>query len=281
MARFPLAAMAKRAGKRRDVVLRDIVVPAMLATDLFRVAYLPVIGLWSAGSARVIASYERTLAEMQTDSLADIEGEIDRLGAAMQALILSLTSEVRDWALRVESWHRGKWRGAVLSATGVDLSTFIGPEGVRETIEARIAQNVALIRDIGAQAQSRISGSVFRGLTERRAARDVAREIREAVAMGRRRSVNVAADQLSKISGELADERRREAGLDVWAWVHSGKKHLREEHRARNGLLYSEVKARQGMTVGGKRVNVPPDRSDWPSRPPFCGCRSRGVLVLE
>lgn len=281
MARFNLAAMAKRNGKRRDTVLRDIAVPAVMATDLFRGAYLPVVAYWSAGSAAIVEAYTRTLAEMQTDSAADIEGEIDRLGAAMQSLVLSLTPAVRDWALRVESWHRQKWRGAVLAATGVDLSTLIGPEGVAETLEARIAANVALIKDISAQAQSRISGAVFRGLTERRAARDVARDIREAVEMGRKRSLNVAADQLSKISGELADERRREAGLDVWEWRHSGKAHPRPEHQARNGLLYSEVKALQGTSVNGKRVNVPPPASDWPSRPPFCGCRSRAVLTLS
>src|SRR5688500_10551260 len=109
--KFDLAAMATRAGKHRDVVLRDISVPAMLATHLFRGAYLPVSGLWSAGSAQLLEAYTRTLAEMQSDSPEDLQGEIDRLGAEMQSLILSLTPAVRDWALRVESWQRGKWRG--------------------------------------------------------------------------------------------------------------------------------------------------------------------------
>jgi hypothetical protein len=278
---YPLAAMARRNGRRRNATLRDIVPPAVMATDLYRSAYLPVLSIWTRGMEQILALYSQTLAEMATDSPADIEGEIDRLGAAMQALILSLTPEVRDWALRVETIHRQKWRGAVLSATGVDLSTFIGPEGVRETIEARIAANVALIKDVGAQAQARISGAVFRGLTERQPAREVAKAIREAVDMGRRRSINIAADQLTKLSGELADERRREAGLDVWEWRHSGKAHPRPEHLARNGNYYSESAARHGKTVNGKVVRKPPPRDDWPSRPPFCACRSRAVLVLE
>jgi uncharacterized protein with gpF-like domain len=278
---YPLAAMARRNGKRRTIVLRDIAPPATLATDLYRSCYLPILSLWQTGSTAIVEAYSVTIAEMQTDSPADIEGEIDQLAEAMRALILTLTPQVRDWALRVEQWHRVKWRGAVLSATGVDLSTFIGPEAVRETLQARIAANVALIKDVGAQVQSRISQAVFRGLTERKTARDVAKEIREAVEMGRKRSINIASDQLAKLSGELSDERRREAGLDVWAWQHSGKRHPREEHRARDGLFYSEVKARQGKTVDGQRVLAPPPPNDWPSRPPFCGCRSRGVLVLE
>jgi hypothetical protein len=278
---YPLAAMAKRAGRRRNTTFRDIVPPAVMATDLYRACYLPVLAIWTRGAEQILALYSQTLADMTTDSPADIEGEIDRLGAAMQALILSLTPEVRNWALRVETWHRQKWRGAVLSATGVDLSTFIGPEGVRETLQARIAANVALIKDVGQQAQTRIAGAVFRGLTERQPAREVAKWIREAVDMGRTRARNIAADQLTKLSGELADERRREAGLDVWEWRHSGKRHPRPEHMARNGNYYSEVATRQGTSVGGKLVRVPPERGDWPSRPPFCACRSRAVLVLE
>ena len=278
---YPLAAMAKRAGRRRNATFRDIVPPAVMATNLYRSAYLPVLSIWTRGMEQILALYSQTLAEMTTDSPADIEGEIERLGAAMQSLILSLTPEVRDWALRVETWHRQKWRGAVLSATGVDLATLIGPEGVRETLQARIAANVALIKDVGQQAQTRISGAVFRGLTERQPAREVAKAIREAVDMGRTRAQNIAADQLTKLSGELADERRREAGLDVWEWSHSGKRHPREHHLARNGNLYSESKSRQGTTVNGKLVRVPPERSDWPSRPPFCACRSKAVLILE
>jgi uncharacterized protein with gpF-like domain len=278
---YPLAAMARRAGRRRNATFRDIVPPAVMATDLYRACYLPVLSIWTRGAEQILALYTQTLAQMATDSPADIEGEIDRLGAAMQSLILSLTPEVRDWALRVETWHRQKWRGAVLAASGVDLSTLIGPEGVRETLQARIAANVALIKDVGQQAQTRIAGAVFRGLTERQPAREVAKAIREAVDMGRTRARNIAADQLTKLSGELADERRREAGLDVWEWRHSGKRHPRPEHLARNGNYYSEVAARQGTSVGGKLVRVPPERGDWPSRPPFCACRSRAVLILE
>ncbi len=281
MARFDLAAMAKRSGKRRDVVLRDINPPAVMATNLYRAAYLPILNLWAQGAEQILTLYAQTLGDMATDSPADIEGEIDRLGAAMQSLILTLTPEVRDWALRVEGYTRQKWRGAVLDAAGVDLSTLIGPEGVRETLQARIAANVALIKDVGQQAQTRIAGSVFRGLTERRTARDVAKEVREAVDMGRRRARNIAADQLVKISTELAEERRREAGMDVYEHVHSGKLHPREHHKARNGNFYSDNPQRVGKTVRGKVVKASPPQGDRAGQPAFCACRTKAVLVLE
>jgi SPP1 gp7 family putative phage head morphogenesis protein len=153
----------------------------------------------------------------------------------------------------------------VLAASKVDLSTMLGPEDVRETLEAVIESNAALVKDVSAQARNRMSDAVFRGLTERRPAREVAKDIRGAVTMGRDRSVRIASDQLTKATSALADERRREAGLDSWAWVSSHKKHPRPEHAARDGRVYTDETA----------------PTDLPGRLPFCGCRSRAVMVFD
>lgn len=217
---------------------------------------------------------------MTLDSPADVEAELGYVETDIQRLLIELTPRLREWAVRVERWQRGRWRGAVLSATGVDLQTLIGPESVRQTLEAAINWNVSLVKDVSAQARQRIASSVFSGLNQRRPARDVAREIREAVAMTRRRSINIASHQLTAISSALDEERQSEAGLDVWAWRHSGKVHAREHHRARDGNLYSDNPARVGTKVGSKTVLAAPKRDDQPGMPPFCGCRRQGIVVF-
>jgi uncharacterized protein with gpF-like domain len=180
-------------------------------------------------------------------------------------VLLTLTPRLRDWAVGVERWQRGKWRGAVLSATGIDLQTMIGPEDTQSTLETIIEWNTSLIKDVSDQARQRIANSVFSGLRERRAAREVAAEIREAVDMGRRRSVGIASDQLSKLSSSLASERRRQAGITSWKWRHSGKKHPREEHKARDGKVYTDQTAPK----------------DKPGQLPYCGCREQAVIDLD
>src|SRR5690606_20764421 len=126
---------------------------------------------------------------------------------AFERLFLTLTPALRTWAFRVEQITRQRWRGAVLAATEVDLGTLLGPEPIRDTLESYIAWNTDLIRDISDQARKRIAGRVFSGLTQRKPAREVAKEIREAVGMARDRSLRVASDQLSKVSSSLAEER--------------------------------------------------------------------------
>lgn len=298
MPRFNLAQMIRRARpglRRRVITLREIAPPAVMATDLFRSCYLPIVHAWERALPRIMAEYERTLggmvadnagvirfcqaqgqiAQMITDAPADVQREIGTVEGELQRLLLELTPRLRDWALRVEGWTRGKWRGAILSATGIDIGTIIGPEDVRETVEAVIERNVALIKDVGAQAQSRIADAVFRGLNQRRTAREVAAEIREAVAMSRRRSLGIASHQMSDLSNRLADERRREAGITTWGWRHSGKLNYRPEHKARNGKVYGDTAA------AAKEAGVLPPPDDRPGALPYCGCRSRSVITFD
>lgn len=282
MPRYSLKDMAKRARpgiRRKAIVLRDIDPPGTLATNLYRGSYLPVIQVWSAAAERIIAAYAATVSEMTTDAPADVKAEIDGAAEQVNRLVLLLTPEVRSWALSVESWQRKAWRGAVLAATSVDLDTILSPEDVRASLATHIEWNVALIKDISAQAQQRISNAVFDGLRNRTPARDVAKAIREATGMARRRSVNVASDQLAKITSALADERRRDAGITAWEWVHGRKAHPRVAHVERNGNYYSDVAGDVGQTINGKTLLAPPE--DRPGQLPFCSCRSRAVIDLS
>jgi hypothetical protein len=283
---FNLAAIVRRTQpgiRRKTIILRDIPPPTVMAGDLYRAVYAPVIEAWQRASERIVAEYARSISEITTDSPIDLESIIGETDTETRRLVLMLTPRLRDWAWRVESFVRRRFRGAILSAVGIDLATILGPETARQTVETFIARNVALVKSVSDQARSRISDTVFRGLTARSPVADVAREIADAIGMGRRRARGMASDQLSKLSAALASGRRREAGLDTYEYKHSGKLHPRPEHKARDGNLYSENPDRVGTNVNGKTVraasDIPPD--DRASIPPWCGCRELSVLILE
>ena len=279
---FDLRAMTRRANpgmRRKAIVLRDIKPPATIATNLYRACYKPVIDGWTAALPRIEAEYARTLSEITTDSPADAQAEIESATDSINRLLLNLTPQVRDWAIRTEQWFRGQWRGAVLSATGVDLETLIGAGDMRAPLETHIQWNTSLIKDVSDEARKRIGNAVFDGLRNRTPAREVAKTIREAVGMGRDRSIRIAADQSNKLTSALADERRREAGITAWEWVWSRKLHGREVHIARDGNYYSDDPADVGYELNGKNLLAPPE--DRPGQLPYCGCRSRSVIDLS
>lgn len=246
----------------------------MLATDLFA-SYRPVLSLLNRYAERLNAEYERTLSSMQTDSADDLNSILASLSDELQRLVLTLTPSLREWCLRVESWQRGRWRGAVLSATAVDLATLLGPADVAVPLETALAWNVDLVRDVGTQARQKMATAVFAGLQARSPARDVAKQISEATGFARDRSRRIASDQLSKLTSSLAEERQRQAGITQVEWKSSHKLHARPHHATRDGKVY-DLDTRKPID-GGEAVPA----GDWAGRPPYCGCRTLSRLVFD
>lgn len=279
--RFSLATLTRRQRnpRRTAITLRPISAQATRATDLYRTAYLPVIRAWQEALPAIEAEYARSLSEITQDSAQTLETQIEQASNSVGQFLLTIRPRLERWARAAEAWHRMRWRRAVLDGTSVDLGTLIGADDVRETLETVLARNVSLVSSVSDQTRQRIADAVFRGLQRRTPVREVAREIRNAVGMARRRAINIAADQNVKLASALNEERRRQAGIDSWRWVHSGKMHAREEHKARDGKLYSEDPDKRGMEYEGRVVRAPPE--DLPGELPYCGCTTRAVLILE
>lgn len=264
MAGYSLAQLwtgPRRPGQRR-VVLRPVTISPVLAGDLYRAAFRDIVEGWRAALPAIEAEYARSLSKMTTDAPADLAATISAVERGVMAGALGIRLALKRWADLLERHHRQKWRGAVLLATKVDLSTVIGPEGARVALETAIERNVSLVASVSEQTRARISQEVFQGLSERRPARMVAKAISEAVGMSRSRALNIAADQASKLGAQLNVERAREAGLTHYQWMSSHKAHARPEHAARDGKVFE-----YGKPAG-----------DEPGMAIHCGCTARAVL---
>ncbi len=274
---FQLADLARRARnvRRSSITLRDIQPPATLATNLYQAGYAPLIAMWRRHAERITAEYERSLSALTTDAPADINATLAAADSEFQRLLLLLTPALRDWVLSVENWQRGKWRGAILSATGVDLGTLIGPADVQQTLDQILEWNTSLVADVSAQTRQRISNAAFSGLTNRTPAREVSKQISEATGLARDRSLRIASDQLAKLTSSLAEERQRQAGITQVEWRSSHKMHARPHHAARDGKVY-DLDTRTPIDGGEP---VPAD--DWVGRPPYCGCRTLSRITFD
>ena len=283
MANLDLATMTRRAkNPRRTIIpIRPIKAQATQATNLYQSAFRPVVQAWEAALPSILSEYERTLAQMTTDSPADVEARIGQAEAEAQSIVLRVSIALERWAAAVERWHRSRWVANVLSATSVSLDTLIGPADVRETIQVVLSRNLGLVKSVSDGARRRIEAAVFNGFTTRKPSREIAKELREAVGIERRRALRIASNETTTLAAELNQERRRQAGIDTWQWIHSAKRHPRPEHEARDGFLYSEKAERHGKEYQGKRIRKPPQRDDWPGVPIYCGCTERSILILE
>jgi hypothetical protein len=265
-AKFDLASRVPRPSKR-PIVLANITTTAVQEGDL-RAIYYQVVNNWSDARSKIMAEYEKTLNELQTDSAVSTGNEIDSVAEEIRRLVLLLTPDLRRWALRVEAVHRGKWVRNIMSATSVDLSTILSPDDVADTVEASLEWNTALIRDVSDETRRRIANSVFAGFQRRAPAAEIAKEISASVGLARARSRRIAADQSVKLGARLNRARQIQAGLTSFKWRHSGKVHPRSWHLARNDKVYP-----------WEGSGIPAD--DMPGVPPFCGCTAQGVVTFD
>jgi SPP1 gp7 family putative phage head morphogenesis protein len=262
--RLDLAATAKtrRRFRRKRITLKPIN-PTMAQAQSLASILTRVTDFWKAAQERILAQYDP--APIVTDSLFGLGDILEALRQEADRLVIAITPALRDWAVRMERWHRSRWSANVMTATGVQLDTILSAGDAQEPIEAFLQRNVALVRSVSDETRSRISDIVFRGFQARTPIVEVARDMGAAVELGRKRAVRIAADQSQKLSAALDTERMVQAGIEKWEWLHSGKLHYRPEHLARNHKVYS--------------WDDPPP--DTPGELPFCGCRKLGVLDLD
>lgn len=270
-----LAGMTKRANvTRRKVIPFPTIAPTQSLTSDLASIYLQVVRSWQRlALGPILGAYTATMAEVQpgftdavkmSDDVADLRNALGGTAEETNRLLVILTPVLSRWAATVERWHRGKWTRQVFTPTSVDLGTMIGAEDVAETLEAVVARNVSLVRSVSDEARARIADIVFRGFQARAPARDIAKELRAAIGLSRRRSLLIASDQTVKLSADLDTQRMMQAGITSWAWRHSGKLHYRPIHRARDGKVYTFT-------------NHPPD---MPGMLPYCGCKKQALLTL-
>lgn len=264
--RYDLRAMwATKRPRKRTIALREVRLPSTLASDLYASVYALVIREWEQGLAPIIAEYERSHSQLTTDAAPELSGVVLSVEAGVSQLMVTLRLRLERWAARVEAAQRAKWAASVRRATGLDISMMVGPADMRLPLSTVIENNVGLVRSVSDQTRDRITSAVMRGLSEKKVPREVAKEIREAVGMGRTRSLRIASDQLSKVGAVLNTERAQQAGLEYYEWISSGKVHARPEHAARNGKRYEY--GHFGSDEPGLAIN--------------CGCNGRAVLSLD
>lgn len=281
---FNLPALARAKGiRRKEITFRPVQPSAALATDLAAI-YAPAWQVWRDAKARIMASYDaQPLTDGLTlDTAAQTGAEIQSAASEfLTRLVTVIGPGLQRWVTRAEKIHRDRWSSVVNAGAGIDLSMILTGGEVQETLSAFLERNAALVRNVSEQAQGRISDAVFRGYQNRTPARQVAKEIDDAIGLGRKRSLAIAADQNSKLSGALDDERMAEAGLDLWKYRHSGKAHPRSSHKARDGRIYTLRGNNQvnpdGSTMAGGDVIEP---GDAPTQPPWCACRKQAYISL-
>lgn len=139
---------------------------------------------------------------------------------------------------------------------------------VKNAYTAAVAENVALIKSIGEQHLSDVTGLVMRSVTAGRDLGSLTTELKDRYGITQRRAAFIAQDQNNKASAAIVRTRQQELGITQARWRHSSAGRVpRPEHVAADGKTYDVAK---GMFLEGKWV--------WPGTEPRCRCYSVPII---
>lgn len=270
---YNLRDMVRRTGNRRKIIrLRPIKVKPAPMRELEAIN-VEIMAPWVAGIDALVASYRLPGNTGMQDSAEETSRLLELIVLETNRAMVRIAARIKTWGQGVEKLHRQAWAQNVLAATSIDLTTILSPFDTAETVEAVVQRNAALVRNVSDATKGRIADIVFRGVQQRMPARDVAKLIREAVDIERKRALRIAADQTTKLYAALDRARQEEAGIDHFIWRHSRKAKPRKEHVARDGVLFKW----RAETKGPGRN--PPAPGDFPGEQPYCGCQPEAVIL--
>jgi len=161
---------------------------------------------------------------------------LEQAGERIQIKTAALEALARKFAVRIQTHQRIQMSRQVKAVLGVDLSSNIP---LRASMEAFVAENVSLIKDVPAKVLRDIQGIVDRGISAGALHKDIAKEIQSATRLGVQRSAGIARDQVGKYYGQVQATRHKAIGVKRFTWNSVEDERVRSEHQSLNGETFS------------------------------------------
>lgn len=203
--------------------------------------------------------------------LAKDESPLETIRRALAMLRKRWTKRINDFAPKfAEAFVTGAARhaDAAFMASLRDAGftvRFRSSRKINEALNAKIVENVSLIKSIPAEHFADIEQFVMRAVQKGRDIAALTRDLEDRYQVTRRRAALIARDQNNKATAVIQRIRRLELGIKEAEWLHSGGgKHPRPAHVAFSGKKFDVDK---GAFIDGKYIQ--------PGEEINCRCTSR------
>lgn len=141
---------------------------------------------------------------------------------------------------------------------------------MRDAFNAKLNENVGLIRSIPGQYLQQVEGVVMRSYSNGRDLATMVKELKQLYPAASHRAELIARDQSNKANAVVNRARSLELGITEAIWMHShAGKNPRPDHVKANGTRY---KIAEGCLISGEYIQ--------PGEEINCRCTSRVVLPI-
>lgn len=193
----------------------------------------------------VIAAYRATPPRMMAEDAAparSINIRMRELGDRWLSRFDQAAPELAAWfAQSVERRSEYALRD-ILRRGGLSVRFQPSPAS-RDIVQATLAEQVNLIKSIGAEHLNRVEGMVNRSIQTGRDIGGLTRDLEDAYGISTRKAATIARHQNNMATASFTRLRQGELGIVTALWLHSGGgRHPRPSHVANSGQVYEIAK---------------------------------------
>lgn len=219
---------------------------------------------------RFAATWEAAIGRAWDRAIEALAAEIDAALRARRADAAGDEADLRRIFAQVSSEQDRAMRRAL---PGVAIPDVVS--GGSRLQDRWVRRNVDLIK-VDAEVKRTLREFLERPLREGLSQRELAAQLAERFAIGKRRAQLIARDQTLKLAGQLAEERQTQVGIRRYVWTTSGDERVRDDHAELDGTVqeWDDPPITNASEVRRGR----PPRREHPGGDYQCRCTAEPIL---
>ena len=208
---------------------------------------------------------------MDASAARELDRELRRLGTRWQRRIDEAAPRLAAWFARAASTRSEAALRKILRDAGISVK-FTITKGMRDVLDATVADNVSLIKSIPSQYATEVQGLVMRSVTAGRDLEQLTRDLRARYDVTERRAVLIARTQNNMATAAMTRVRHVDLGIEEALWLHShAGREPRPTHLANDRKKY---KIAEGWFDPDPKVR----RHIWPGELINCRCVPKPIV---
>ena len=175
-------------------------------------------------------------------------------------------NEIERNLKRMEGYNRERVKQTFRSALGVNITPLLAEAPVKIFLEARISDNVDLIKTIPTRAHEGLKRRLQQHLMEHPFDQNaLMRMLRDEYGSSGYNVRRLTRDQTTKLTGQLNEMRQLQLGIQGYEWMTSADERVRPTHVANSLRVF--------------RWDSPPPETGHPGNDIQCRCVARGLII--
>ena len=170
----------------------------------------------------------------------DFIESVERIREGLSSSILSpsaLDAAASEIGSSVAGFNRRDLDRVFEAAIGVGLPAT--EPGLADVLAGFVADNARRIKNLTNEALDRVESTVLAGFRRGRSNAEIAKGVREAFGVSKRRAKLIARDQVASLNGELTQIRQTRMGVTSYIWRSSRDERVRPSHEDFDGQTFT------------------------------------------